>query len=176
MIQSIETAHRIDGWVVDLRSNGGGNMYPMIVGLGPLIGDGIAGYFVSPKNTRPWRYIKGSSARVKIQSPYLLKNPTAKIAVLIGPNTASSGEMTALSFIGKHNVKLFGQPTSGYTTGNDGFKLSDGAYLYLAVTYTADRNKKKYLGKIDPDILVESMETGNDDTTIETAKKWLLEN
>lgn len=36
----------IDGWVVDLRENTGGNMWPMIAGLGPLLGDGIHGYFV----------------------------------------------------------------------------------------------------------------------------------
>lgn len=28
------------GWVVDLRGNGGGNMYPMLAGLRPFLGDG----------------------------------------------------------------------------------------------------------------------------------------
>jgi C-terminal processing protease CtpA/Prc len=28
------------GWIVDLRSNGGGNMWPMIAGLGPILGEG----------------------------------------------------------------------------------------------------------------------------------------
>jgi len=31
------------GWIVDLRGNGGGNMWPMIAGVGPVLGEGIAG-------------------------------------------------------------------------------------------------------------------------------------
>lgn len=38
----------IIGWVVDLRGNGGGNMWPMIAGIGPILGDGLAGYFITP--------------------------------------------------------------------------------------------------------------------------------
>ncbi len=36
------------GWVLDLRENTGGNIWPMLAGLGPLIGDGIIGGFVYP--------------------------------------------------------------------------------------------------------------------------------
>lgn len=173
LIKSIDTENRIRGWIVDLRENTGGNMYPMIAGLGPLIGNGIAGYFITSSSVGPWMYNKGVAGVVKIKKPYTLKNSKVKIAVLVGPRTSSSGEMTTISFIGKKNTKLFGQPTGGYTTGNSGYPLSDGANLYLAVSYTADRNKKKYLHKIDPDVTVEIKE--GIDNTIETAKKWLME-
>ena len=36
------------GWIVDLRGNGGGNMWPMLAGIGPILGEGIAGYFIDP--------------------------------------------------------------------------------------------------------------------------------
>ena len=36
------------GWIVDLRQNGGGDMWPMLAGVGPVLGDGPAGSFVFP--------------------------------------------------------------------------------------------------------------------------------
>jgi hypothetical protein len=40
------------GWIVDLRGNGGGNMWPMVAGVGPVLGEGIIGYFIKRPNTR----------------------------------------------------------------------------------------------------------------------------
>ena len=34
------------GWIVDLRGNFGGNMWPMLLSVEPLIGNGTLGYFV----------------------------------------------------------------------------------------------------------------------------------
>ena len=56
---AIAAADRDDliGWIVDLRSNGGGNMWPMIAGVGPLLGDGPLGYFIDPVGVEtPWEY------------------------------------------------------------------------------------------------------------------------
>jgi hypothetical protein len=46
--QAIRTADRpgLVGWIVDLREDGGGNMWPMIAGLGPIFGEGIIGWIV----------------------------------------------------------------------------------------------------------------------------------
>ena len=46
LIKSIDSKN-ITGWIVDLRQNTGGNCWPMLAGLGPLIGDGICGFFVN---------------------------------------------------------------------------------------------------------------------------------
>jgi hypothetical protein len=35
------------GWIVDLRGNGGGNMWPMIAGIGPVLGSGTLGFSVT---------------------------------------------------------------------------------------------------------------------------------
>ena len=40
------------GWIIDLRGNGGGNMYPMLAGLKPFLGDTVLGAFVGPDKTR----------------------------------------------------------------------------------------------------------------------------
>jgi C-terminal processing protease CtpA/Prc len=169
LIKSLDT-NVINGWLVDLRENRGGNMHPMIAGLGPLTGEGTLGYFVNKTGSSPWSYNNGTCAPVKVAKPYSIKNKNSKIAVLIGRRTGSSGEMTAISFIGKNNTKLFGQPSAGYTTGNTGFKLSDGSFIYLATSFTANRNGKKYASKILPDIIVDSVYADN---CLEVATQWL---
>jgi len=42
---SCASADRDDliGWIVDLRGNGGGNMWPMLAGVGPVLGEGVVG-------------------------------------------------------------------------------------------------------------------------------------
>ena len=47
---AIASADRDDliGWIVDLRGNGGGNMWPMVAGVGPVLGEDVVGYFVDP--------------------------------------------------------------------------------------------------------------------------------
>jgi hypothetical protein len=171
LIKSLDS-NIVYGWVVDLRENRGGNMHPMIAGLGPLTGEGTLGYFVNKAGSSPWSYQNGTCAPVKVANPYSIKNRHSKIAVLISKRTASSGEMTAISFIGKSNTKLFGQASAGYTTGNSGFKLSDGSYIYLATSFTADRSGKKYSAKITPDFVVDSLWVDN---CLNTATQWLKE-
>ena len=111
----------------------------------------------------------------KPSKPYFIKDQVP-IAVLIGPATASSGEMIAISFIGKSNSNLFGEPSQGLTIGNNSFKLSDGAVLVLTYTVDADRNRKKYGGKIQPDYSVnfsnESYDEDND-PVIKEAIRWI---
>ncbi|MGE8553450.1 MAG: S41 family peptidase [Chryseobacterium jejuense] len=174
MIKKLDSENNIKGWIVDLRNNTGGTMYPMIAGLGNLTGEGILGYFAENNNKKtPWNYQKGKIVYYEIKEPYSLKNPNQKIAVLIGPKTASAGEITAIAFIGKNNTKLFGQPTRGLTTGNKVFPLSDGRNLVLSSSYDMDRNGKAYQGKISPDVSVES--SPGKDMDIEAAKKWIVE-
>ncbi|BFO67788.1 S41 family peptidase [Chryseobacterium sp. KCF3-3] len=172
MIKKLDSENTIKGWIVDLRGNTGGNMYPMISGLGSLIGEGTLGYFVYKDKKSPWVYKNRKFGDNKITEPYDLKSGQSKIAVLIGPSTASSGEATTIAFIGKSNVKLFGKPSAGYTSANSVYPLSDGKSFALASSYEMDRNGKVYYGKIDPDVPVESKE--GQDMDIETAKNWIL--
>lgn len=145
------------GWIIDLSQNSGGNMWPMLLGLGPILGDGCLGYFEDNKGVKiPWIYrdgkvFIGSDKVMGIENPYQLKNKDKKIGVLIGNTTASSGEATVIAFIGKRNVLLFGEVTYGLTTGNASYELSDGAMLMLTTTNFLDRNKKVYGDVIEPD-------------------------
>lgn len=176
LIKQLDTENDIKGWILDLRKNTGGNMYPMITGLSPLLQNGIIGYFVNPKDgtKREWEILNGAISiqgkeEMKVNEPYQLKKQDLKIAVLIGPSTASSGEMTAISFIGNPNTKLFGQPSAGYTTANRSFPISKKLIFNLAASYVSDRTGKEYFHTISPEV------TATDDDIIKVASQWLLE-
>jgi hypothetical protein len=152
------------GWIVDLRNDGGGNMYPMLNGLKPFLGDDRLGFFVTSSQKVPW------VTRGLVPPPLpLMKLRTASVAVITGPHTASSGEIVAIAFRGRPHVRSFGHPTAGLTTANRAFPLSDGSSLALAVSIDADRTGHVYGGKLDPDEVVD------DATVLDVASKWLHE-
>lgn len=168
------------GWIVDLRANDGGNMWPMADGLSSLIGDGIFGYFVQGSDVTAWMMKGGKASTVKTDGGMLtsdLGRPTPpRLAVLTGPQTASSGEAIAVAFRGRNDTRSFGEPTRGLSTANTAIELSDGAMVILTVSVYADRTGKLYGDKITPD---ESTAGGSvvlpikTDPTILAAVNWL---
>ena len=161
------------GWIVDLREDQGGNMYPMIAGLGALIGEGELGSFKDATGqTSHWYYRDGQSGMenmplAKVSQPkFLLEPEKTPVAVLIGPQTASSGEATAISFRGRPNTRFFGKPSAGLTTGNDMFTLNDGAVIILTVVVELDRKGQEYGDEMIPDMTTSTPESD--------ATKWLL--
>lgn len=124
------------GVIVDLRGNTGGNMYPMIASVSPLLPDGIVLKFQSRKQTSPvWLdYVMGSC---QLSAESVVKFPSSTpVAILTDDHTGSSGEATLICFRGLDNVRTFGAPTAGYASGNMSYTLSDG-YLF-AITRSAD--------------------------------------
>lgn len=173
---SSQDSDQLAGWIVDLRGNTGGNMWPMLAGIGPVLGEGTAGYFVDPDdNQSSWGFsngasiVNGSSQVTTIADSYELINPNPKTAVLLDNRVASSGEVMAISFIGRDNTQSFGSSTCGLSTSNRNFNLSDGAVLYLTSSYLADRDLNNYGIPIDPDVEI------NNDEIIQAATDWILE-
>lgn len=176
----------IKGWIIDLRINTGGNMYPMIAGLTEFIGEGRVGGFITPGNQADGDWIIKDGAfyvdSVKVTPVKYEGYPIKKevpIAVLISGNTASSGEMTAITTIGRHKSILIGEPTAGYTTTNLGFKLNEYSGLNLAVDYATDRNGKVYPKNITPEILIiggDNFEDLGKDQKVRKAISWLRKN
>jgi carboxyl-terminal processing protease len=152
----------LKGWIVDLRRNPGGNMYPMIAGLGPLIGEGICGYFydIDNKPVASYAYENGRATLnqtilVQVDKPYQLIKSNPKVAVLIGGYTASSGEASALAFAGRPNTRFLGTATCGLSTGNRWYELLFSEYkLNLFTSRMGDRTGKVYGNEIVPDDIV----------------------
>jgi carboxyl-terminal processing protease len=162
------------GWIVDLRGNGGGNMWPMLAGLGPVLGDGVAGYFIDPIGQHSvWEYREGGAwlegqLLQSVTSPYQLKRPSPRVAVLTDNGVASSGEAVAIAFRGRPATRSFGSPTCGVSTANRAFALTDGAELILTVSVMADRTRTVYGDEVVPD---ERVPDG--DATVQRAVAWL---
>jgi carboxyl-terminal processing protease len=169
-------------WIIDLRKNTGGNCWPMLAGIGPLLGNGVCGFFVSPREKIPISYqdgaaFQGKNLRCKASnSGYKTKTEKKSIVILTGRRTVSSGEIIALAFKGKEQVYFYGEPTAGYTTANATYTLSDNSMLILTVCMEADRTGKVYEGKIMPDEVVAGDEhtVGTGDAAKLAAINWLL--
>lgn len=159
-------------YVVDLRGNGGGNIYPMINGLQALLGPEPYGYS---------QYVGGAEEpRTLANAPYMPVGDAAvdprqrewqgaaPVAVLIDRDTASSGEFTAMSFEGRPHTRFFGEPTAGYLTINGHYNLPDGAFLAVSVGWSTDRLHRTYRETITPDDA-----TPRGQATVDAAIAWL---
>jgi carboxyl-terminal processing protease len=170
----------VSKWIVDLRENKGGNCWPMLAGIGPLIQTDTCGYFVLPSSRSAIRYCGGNAMNGKhilcsLQGKaYQTRNTKKYIAVLIGPQTSSSGEIIALAFRKQPNTLLFGHPTAGLTTANATYDLLDKSMLVLSVYGEADRSGTICEGKILPDEWVtEKPSFPTDDPVKSSAIRWL---
>jgi carboxyl-terminal processing protease len=148
---------RISRWIIDLRKNTGGNCWPMLAGIGPLLGDGVCGYFVADNERIPITYREGAAfqgrhvlCRVS-HNGYHMQCSQKSIVVLTGHGTVSAGEIVALAFKGKEQVCLYGEPTAGLTTANATYTLSDHSMLVLTVCQEADHTGRICQGSIFPD-------------------------
>lgn len=163
----------ITAWIVDLRNNLGGNMWPMIAGLGPLFEGNPLGHFIdADENITPWGYedgraVLGGNTITTVSAPYSLINPLPRLAVLSSRRVASSGEATLIAFKKQFNVRIFGTDSCGLSTANTAFPLSDGSTLFLTTAITADREQEKYGERVAVDQAV------SPDNVLSEAIAWL---
>jgi carboxyl-terminal processing protease len=142
-------------WIVDLRGNGGGSMWPMLAAVAPLLrGDGEIGAFVDRDGGKlAWTLNKGVLGRGRM--PVLPVDPTRRegaVSVLTDGHTASSGEAVAIAFRGLPDVRSYGAPTLGFSTGIETALLPDGLVLSVATSRFADRTGEVYGTRIPPDV------------------------
>ncbi|MBF4625279.1 S41 family peptidase [Clavibacter sp. VKM Ac-2872] len=146
------------GWVVDLRGNHGGDIWPMLAALSPLLDEGQVMSFEDAGRSEPVTVAGGAVAKggdVTATSDAGRVPGGVPIAVLTDGTTVSSGEAAAIAFVGQAGVRSFGQPTYGFSTGNAPRALPDGAIINLTVTVDADRTGKRYGGPVVPDVTVD---------------------
>jgi len=185
IIAELDRSHPA-GWVVDLRGNVGGNMWPMLAGIGPVLGEGDhLGEFFTTGGHSVWKYRDGIASEVEdggkedryppVERPYRLMG-TPNVAVLIDNWTGSSGEATAIAFRGRPKTRFFGEHTQGVSTDNDTVTLSDGAVMWLTVGVDADRTGRQYLEGFDPDEMIRGggeVVPDDRDVVLQSALRWL---
>ncbi|RZJ00778.1 MAG: hypothetical protein EON90_05970 [Brevundimonas sp.] len=186
-----DVAPRTCGYILDVRGNTGGNIWPMLTGASALLGDKLYGGQANAKGELEPAYAELREGAAVVVQPgdgqgnVLMRASTwrsmpalaqAPVAVLLDDSTASSGEGFALAFRGRESSRLFGKPSWGASTSNNNYRLSDGVELVVTVGVMADRNGVQYPAGLSPDELVEfgpGDPTDPADAQIEAAKAWL---
>ena len=153
----------------------GGNMWPMLVGVGPILGEDTLGYLVEPNNAKAvWRYEKGRALldgdiQAETAHYYTLKSAKPVVAVLTDTLTASSGEAVAISFKARKHIRSFGAGTCGVSTNRSRFYLSDGSVILLTTAVFADRHLVRYGHSIASDEPLKSI------AVVPRAIRWIRE-
>ena len=162
------------GWIVDLREDRGGDMWPMIAGLGPIFGEGIIGWIIYNNREYEREYRGGAALSLdepfaRVATPYTLIRPSPKVAVLTADTTNSAGEAITVFFKGRPDTRSFGAPTCGHHHLLSDFRMSNRAILTLKTAHNADRLKRSYAGRIFPDELATAP-----GEAVSRAVEWLL--
>jgi len=160
------------GVVLDFSGNTGGNMWPMLIGLSPLLTEGVLGYFKDAHGATKTIekkaggiFIDGSGHMLNDATAQQPQYPAALIAVAVGQRSSSSGEIVPIMFYGQKNVRIFGQRTSGYATVNSTFKLPNGGAAIITTAITQDRRGKVFDAHLEPETLT--------DRPLEAATRWI---
>jgi C-terminal processing protease CtpA/Prc len=162
--QIVRAMRDVPGWIVDLRTNRGGNSWPMKAAIGPLMGEGTLGYHIGRTGRRiAWGYANGASVWdgdpvYAVDNPVPVIADAVPVAVLVSGQTGSAGESTLIAFLGRPNLRTFGTLTRGIPTANSTIALpdvpgADEAYLTLTTQVTADRIGRIYDTHIHPDVI-----------------------
>jgi len=157
------------GLILDLSANGGGNMWPMMGGLAPLYDEGLVEVY-DGRGGRTELFVRQGalhSGRLRLPDVALPPLPTRpqRIALILGPQTASSGEIVALGFKGQRGVRSFGAATAGATSANQGVHLPSGGVLALTIARLLDRDGVAQQGPLLPD--------ERSDQPVDAALAWL---
>lgn len=151
--QKIEelNSHNPKGWILDLRDNGGGMFYPMLAAMSPMLdrqnaigtvdAEGEYSFF---KYDRDGNLFEGKQLIHHFNVKKVPQRITKPIVVMVSRKTSSSGEFCTVAFAGQKNTTVIGRNTMGLTSGNQEYKLSDGAFLVLTTGNIVDRTKKEY--------------------------------
>lgn len=153
------------GWIIDLRLNIGGNMYPMLSGLGELFpnltlgGDSKDGknyhsnWYIENGNLHMWNSpMTNSTILCNIDEKNI--NEEKKVVFLIGRYTSSSGEAVASAFKGQKNTRLIGEITSGWSSTTGWFPISDSVLFSPTVAYFMSKDSTLHTDGIAPDDLI----------------------
>lgn len=168
------------GLIIDLRLNGGGAMYPMILGVQQLLPKGQIGSFQS-KNNEKWfltdtEFSINEQVLASIQPRCSINGQNIPTVLLISPVTGSSAEFFIIALKSRQNTVLLGSSTAGYITATEGFPISDSAFLLLSTAYGVDINGLVYKSAFEPDFPFESLDSFNDipnDKKVIEAMTWL---
>jgi carboxyl-terminal processing protease len=164
------------GWVLDLRNDLGGDVYPMLGAVASFLEVRKPLGFLSASGDVDWVRVHEGAMRVFFRggtreqtfdygSPPIIT--PRRVAVLIGPDTMSAGEATLVALLSQSGVRTFGLPTAGAAGSPKRITMPDGAELWVTVSIDVDAMRTPYPAAIAPDVQV-------GDKPLAEARDWLL--
>lgn len=143
----------LQGVIIDLRGNRGGNMYPMIAAVHRFLPDDVILQLRTRRNSMKINVeyalkVTGVAQQTRVDCP---------VALLTDEWTGSSGEAVLLCFRGLANARTFGTPTAGYASCNQPFNLPGGSQLVLTTGEDVARTGEAFCDDpIIPDVATET--------------------
>lgn len=156
-------SQRIEGLILDLRDNGGGD-FDAAVSIADLFLD--EGEVVSIRDARGRETVHKSYAG-SISIP---------LVVLVNKNSASASEILAGALQDNHRAVLVGEKTFGKGLVQTVYPLADGGALKLTTQkyFTPDGTDINEIG-INPDIVAQNADTSDQDLQLERGIEYLQE-
>lgn len=182
-IMKLNSQHKLKGWVIDLRLNVGGNVFPMLTALYHFLGNqplyhclDLDGKLIS-KVSLENGVIHDSEDQTDHATiiPSMQPDLEVPVALIIGILTASAGELIPISFSGRMNVFTVGEPSAGLTSANSLTQLPFEVKLTLTNSLMADR-RLQYRKMITPEVIIEreaNFDTLTEDANVVEAMRFL---
>ena len=123
--------------ILDLRNHIGGSLQDAISILQQIYGDTTLF-----KSCNKWYSLKNGERINERTSNELAFQGI--ILVLVSNKTASTGEIIALTFVGRKNSLVVGQPTAGYLSMNNYYEIDSKHILNLTISLFSDINDVEY--------------------------------
>lgn len=123
--------------ILDLRNHIGGSLHDALSILQQIYGDTTLF-----KACNKWYSLKNGERIDEYIGTELAFNGI--LLVLVSNKTASTGEIIALTFIGRKNVLVIGQPTAGYLSLNNYYEIDSKHILNLTISLFSDINDVEY--------------------------------
>lgn len=167
--------------VVDLRRNSGGNMWPAICALQPML-PAEFGYFLYPDGRKvSWTEASAQVAPYMVATGDCAKEKSyisheVPLYVLLSGDTASAGEAVAIALLSRPGSISAGSPTMGLTSANEPVKLANGSTIVVAASWMAGKDGIAKKGPLVPDIQIDlPLSVGEQTTDINLLVKQLQE-
>ena len=152
-----------EGFVFDLRNNGGGFINAVEALADPLLPDGELAF----------SYNKAGDAETIIRSDAKALN--MPYVVLVNGNTASAAELFACLLRDYAGAKLVGEKTYGKGIMQSTFALSSGGVTLTTATYATGKTPCYHGIGLEPDVLSVYDSEADTDTQLDDAQKTLLD-
>lgn len=146
-------------WIINLRTNDGGNLWVMLTAIAPLLHAGVqmgylnaAGKFLPLEVTAAGVVIDGHVVFAHSLTDQIGRDSEKAALVWISPACGSSCEAMAIALADRPRTTLIGKATAGLTTGNESIDIGHVLTGFYTAGWMAHGDGRKVMGKIVPAI------------------------